>query len=95
MNVLRTPLTDMATLKSHSSSITLPDNAELLDAAGDLGVPFGCQLGNCGTCLTTVLEGLDNLNEPHPAEKAFGVNAQERLICQCTILQGTVLLDVP
>ena len=84
----------MAILKSRSRQIELADGAELLDAADELGVPFGCQLGNCGTCLTTVLEGAENLNEPHIAEKAFGTGGHERLICQCTILHGTVILDV-
>lgn len=85
----------MATLKSKSNSIELPDGDYIQSVAEELGVPFGCQAGVCGTCITTVSEGMENLAEPDDEEKAFGLAENERLICQCKIKQGSVTLDVP
>ncbi len=84
----------MAKLKSDSAEVEVADGAPIIDAAEELGVCFGCQSGNCGACLTQVTEGMENLSDYSDNEEAFGVEGQERLLCQCIIRGGEVTLDV-
>ncbi len=85
----------MATLKSKSNQEEVPDGDFIQSTAEALGVPFGCQAGVCGTCITTITEGIENLSPPNDNEEGFGLAENERLICQCKIMQGTVTLDIP
>ena len=84
----------MAKLKSDSAEVELADGSQIIDAAEELGVCFGCQAGNCGSCLTNVLEGMENLSDYSDNEEAFGVEEKERLLCQCTIKEGEVTIEI-
>lgn len=84
----------MALLKAGNREQSVADGQSVIDAAEELGVPFGCTAGNCGTCITVVKEGMENLNERTPEEIEFRLEEQERLLCKCTISGGTVVLDV-
>lgn len=84
----------MAILRCGDNKVEVPDGSGLIDAAEELGVCFGCQAGNCGTCLTVVTEGMKNLRDYSDNEQAFGVEGQERLICQCIIEQGEVVIEL-
>ena len=83
----------MATLKLNGQSVEVNDGQQILDACEELGVNFGCQAGNCGACLTEVAAGMENLSEYSEPEKQFGVEGRERLMCQCMIKGGEVVLD--
>ena len=71
-------------------TISVPAKVSLVDHAEELGVPFGCTDGNCGTCLTRIRTGLENMSPYTEKEKVFGLAEDERLLCQAQILQGKV-----
>ncbi|HEY5039320.1 MAG TPA: 2Fe-2S iron-sulfur cluster-binding protein [bacterium] len=62
----------------------------------DLPIRFRCERAICTTCLTEVLEGLENLSEPEDREKqtlaSIKAKPNWRLACQCEVL-GDVKLD--
>jgi len=63
----------------------------LIPAAKELGVPFSCEVGVCGSCLVDIVEGNENLSEPSDNEKVLcGDTKKRRLLCQCSIKQGEV-----
>ena len=80
----------MATLKTDSKQVEVPDGFPIREAAEDLGVPFGCRSGLCGTCMIDIIEGEDNLSELTQEEKDMGMNKTKRLACQCKIKSGFV-----
>jgi len=80
----------MATIKTSDSQQQLEDNTPIKEACKSLGVPFGCEAGNCGTCIIDVVEGMENLSEPNDKEQAMGLDLKtNRLACQCHIKSGT------
>ncbi len=82
----------MAILKNDDKEVEVEDNESLIDSASELGVIFSCQNGECGTCLTNIEEGEENLNDLTPEERDFGISEGEgrRLMCQCRIKSGEV-----
>ncbi len=63
------------------------DNQDLIDKSEELGVPFGCTDGKCGSCRIEVVEGIENLTERTQNELDMGLDETEnfRLVCQCKI----------
>lgn len=60
-------------------------------ACRNAGVPFNCTDGLCGTCVITVLEGMDQLSLYSQAEADFlGDLDCQRLACQCKIKNGCI-----
>ncbi len=84
----------MAIISSNSESLDIEDGSLIQEKAEELGVPFGCTKGNCGTCITIIKEGMENLSSETNKEQEYGLNEGERLICQCTILKDEVILDI-
>ena len=84
----------MAILKSETAQVELPDDSPVIDAAEQLGVPFGCRQGMCGTCKTEVLEGMENLCEKNDRENDMDLQPNQRLMCQSKIKKGTVKIRV-
>ena len=80
----------MAILKTDEQEVEVQDGEKIMNAAEQLGVPFGCRQGVCGTCKVEVAEGMENLAERSDQENAMGLSENERLMCQCTIKQGLV-----
>ncbi len=83
-------------------TVEVEDGSKLVDVARDSGssIPFGCTNGLCGTCLSTIPSGMENLSEMQKHEKdtleMFGANdGEHRLICQCRLLKGDVSIDNP
>lgn len=69
----------------------IPDNSPIADVCRDAGVPFNCTDGLCGTCVITILEGMDHLSEFNQAETDFlGEPDCQRLACQCKIKDGCI-----
>lgn len=83
----------MPVIKTRSRRLTVISGASM-EAAGELGVLFGCHNAVCGKCATTVVSGLNNLSLPTPEETAMGLEPGRRLMCQCRINKGTVGLDL-
>lgn len=84
----------MAKLKTDNQEMEVPDGHPIQLAAEELGVPFGCRHGMCGTCQTEIVEGIENLSEPNEREQAMGATGPFRLCCQAEIKNGTVKLKV-
>ncbi len=83
----------MAIFKTNDEEREIPDGTRLEETAEAMGVPFGCHHGVCGACIVQVLEGMENLNPPTEAEDDFEIEADHRMMCQCTISGGTVQVD--
>lgn len=84
----------MAKLKTDTKELEVPDGSPIMNAAEELGVPFGCRQGVCGTCKTEVIEGMDNLEPKNDRENEMGLDEHHRLMCQCKIKSGEVKIRV-
>lgn len=84
----------MATIRFEGKDSTLPDGKQILRTAEELGLPFGCQDGLCGTCMSTVVQGMENLEPPNQKELDMDLSSDQRLACQCVIKSGLVELSV-
>jgi len=62
----------------------------ILASCEELGVPFGCQAGNCGTCVIVIESGMENLAPKNDLEEDMGLRDNERLACQARIQDGDV-----
>jgi len=80
----------MAKIKTESNEIEVEDGSSIQEACEQLGIPFACKSGNCGTCEAEVVEGIENLTEKTEEEKAWPLQDNSRLMCQCKIKQGEV-----
>lgn len=73
-------------------SVTVPAGTRIIEVSEKVGagIVYGCRESDCGTCLTAVVAGMENLSEPSPfelatlAEKKAGPNM--RLACQTLVL---------
>lgn len=83
----------MARIIHKDKTIEVPDNSELRKPVEELGVPFGCTDGICGTCMIDVLEGEENLTDLTEQEDDLGRDTTHRLACQCKIKKGNVKID--
>jgi ferredoxin len=63
----------------------------ILSSCEELGVPFGCQAGNCGTCVIVIESGMENLEPKNEQEEDMGLRDNERLACQARIKDGLVV----
>lgn len=69
----------------------LEDGSPIAEACEQMGVPFACTEGVCGTCVIEVTQGMENLSDFNQAEEDFlGEQDKERLACQCRIKGGCV-----
>lgn len=82
------------TNSSTEESKELPDGSEIRDTAEELGVPFGCRDGICGTCMIDIKKGADNLTELTEEEHDMMRDKEHRLACQCRIKSGEVVFDM-
>ncbi len=78
------------TFKNDNFSVDVPAGKNIKEVADEnaSSIPFGCRNGVCGTCLSTITKGKNNLKPAEENEKAtlegFGSQAPEkRLVCQC------------
>ncbi len=80
----------MATIKWEDVEKEVGDGSEMKEPCEELGVPFSCTEGICGTCMIDIDEGQDNLTELSPQEEDMGMSKDKRLACQCKIKSGIV-----
>ena len=80
----------MAILKADDDEIEIKDGEAIKDAAEQLGVPFSCTEGTCGTCMIDVVEGEENLSNLTQEEEYMDRDKKHRLACQCKIKEGIV-----
>jgi len=72
----------------------IEDGEPIRETCEELGVPFSCTEGICGTCMIDILEGEENLSELTQQEKDMDRDRKRRLACQCKINQGTVKIKL-
>ena len=80
----------MAILKCNGKEVAVPDGEAIKEYARELGVPFGCEHGVCGTCQIDIVSGEENLNELNAPEEDMSRDREHRLACQCKIIKGNV-----
>ncbi|SDF02232.1 Ferredoxin [Salipiger thiooxidans] len=77
-------------------TVNVPAGTRIIEISEKIGagITYGCRKGDCGTCLTRVLEGAENLSEPSALEprvlKENLAGHNDRLACQCQVLDGAV-----
>lgn len=84
----------MATIRFEGAEREIRDGSSVQKMCEELGMPFGCTEGLCGTCLCVVNEGADNLKPLNEKEEDMEMEAGERLACQCIIVTGIVEFKV-
>ena len=78
--------------KTHKT-VDIADGEAIKDACKELGVPFSCETGYCGTCNIHVEKGEENLEPMNENEKVVGMSDGHRLACQCKLKQGEIEID--
>jgi ferredoxin len=74
----------------NGKEVELEDGSRVKDACKKIGIPFGCEDGQCGTCAVEIVEGVENLEGLNQKEEDMGMDEKWRLCCQCTIKKGVV-----
>ena len=77
-----------------SKVIEVKDGESIVEACTELGVPFSCEEGYCGSCVIDVVEGEENLSELTEDEENLGMDRTRRLACQCKIKEGKVRVKI-
>ncbi|GAB4193391.1 MAG: 2Fe-2S iron-sulfur cluster-binding protein [Simkaniaceae bacterium] len=76
---------------NEEEEIEVEDGSNLKETCEEMGVPFACEEGVCGTCVIEVIDGMENLSEFSEEELDFlGEQDTERLACQCRIKGGCI-----
>lgn len=71
--------------------VELKNGSAIKEVCEEMGVPFACEEGICGSCIIEVTEGNENLTPMTEEELDFlGEQDTERLACQCNIKKGCV-----
>lgn len=81
----------MAMISIDGQSMELAPGEPILASCEELGVPFGCQAGNCGTCVIVIESGMEHLHPKNDEEQNMGLRDNERLACQARIRDGHVV----
>jgi ferredoxin len=79
-------------------TVTVPAGTRLIEVSEKVGagITYGCREGECGTCLTRVVSGHENLASPSVLEdqvlKDIEAPRRHRLACQAQCLQGEIIV---
>ncbi len=77
-------------------TVNVPAGTRIIEISEKVGagIVYGCREGDCGTCITHVEEGDENLSAPSALElrvlRENLAGQSDRLACQCQVLGGTV-----
>ncbi len=84
-------------VKNDDKWVDVPDGSKLSALNGKCSILFACEEGVCGSCLSTIIEGAENLEPPSEKEKQtlemFGAKPNQRLLCQTVIKGGEVKVE--
>ncbi len=84
----------MATVEFEGEKREVPDGASVQKVCEEMGMPFGCTEGLCGTCRCRVAAGMENLAPLNEREEDMDLEEGERLACQCIVKSGTVAFSI-
>lgn len=79
-----------------SLTVNVPSGTRIIEISEKIGagITYGCREGECGTCLTHIIEGAEYLSEPSALEmrvlKENLAGRNDRLACQCQVISGAV-----
>lgn len=77
-------------------TVNVPAGTRIIEISEKVGagIVYGCREGDCGTCITRVEAGGENLSDPSALElrvlKENLAGHADRLACQCQVLGGAV-----
>ena len=83
----------MAILQYEGRELEINDHGPIKEGAREIGVPFGCEDGLCGSCIIEVEEGMENLNKRNDKEEDMGLEVNQHLACQGNIKTGIVKIN--
>ena len=84
------------TFEDIGTTVTVSAGTRLIEVSEKVGanITYGCREGECGTCLTEVISGYENLGAPSVLEdqvlKDNLAPRHHRLACQAQVLGGSV-----
>ena len=86
------------TIINEGVSFEMPDGGRLMDyATENSAMLFGCGGGRCGTCICTIMKGVENLRERGHDEwlylQKIGASPNQRLACMIWVKRGEVTLE--
>ncbi|MBI2079788.1 (2Fe-2S)-binding protein [Candidatus Micrarchaeota archaeon] len=86
------------TIKNEIVTFQVPDGEKALEyIKKNSNMLFGCEQGYCGTCLCSVVSGMENLSKKTDEEQALlprmNANPNQRLGCQMRVIKGEVVLE--
>ena len=85
------------TIRNSKSTIEIPNGSRLIEYAGEHFM-IGCSEGKCGTCICTVLSGIENLNQKSHEEwstlSRMNATPKQRLACQIWVKKGEVEIEI-
>jgi ferredoxin len=84
----------MAIVKSGDKVFAIGNGCSMKDAGETLDIVYGCHVGCCGICRVKVIKGAENLSKKSTAEGYYPLKEDERLSCQCKVLQGEVEIKI-
>jgi ferredoxin len=86
------------TIRNEGVSFEVPDGSRLMEyAQKNSNLPFGCENGKCGTCICTIIKGMENIS-PRQHDEWFllqkrGATSGQRLACQIWVKKGEVEIE--
>ncbi|MBK1639785.1 ferredoxin [Rhodothalassium salexigens DSM 2132] len=91
-----TPATAQLVFADVGLAVTVKAGTRIIEMSEKIGsaITYGCRAGECGTCITRIVDGMDHLSEPSALEtrvlKDNLAGRHDRLACQCQVLGGVV-----
>lgn len=79
-------------------TVTVPAGTRLIELSEKVGagITYGCREGECGTCIMTIVSGMENMSERSVLEdkvlKEILAGRKQRLACQAQVLGGEIVV---
>ncbi|HLD59376.1 MAG TPA: 2Fe-2S iron-sulfur cluster-binding protein [Candidatus Bilamarchaeaceae archaeon] len=78
--------------------VEVPDGAAIKEyVKKESGMLFGCEQGDCGTCVCSIAKGSENINKKTQKEEQtinrLGLPGGSRLACQIRVTKGEVEIE--
>lgn len=86
------------TFEDVAMTVNVPEGTRIIEISEKIGagITYGCREGECGTCLTRVIDGGEHLSDPSALElrvlKENLAGHNDRLACQCKVMGGAVTI---